>query len=142
MVEATLRRTAAELFAAFKSRDPDLIAPWLTEDVDWFIFAPVDIFPWAGHRRGRQAVVDRFRDMQKSIDVTRYDQEAVLVDGETAATLTRVSYVQRATRRTVTYRVAQFLRFRDGKLCQFRAIIDSLDAAEQQLGRDLIVSAA
>jgi ketosteroid isomerase-like protein len=86
-------------------------------------------------------VLDRFRELPKTIDVRKYEHEAVLVDGDTAATFNRLHYVQVATGRIITYRTAQFLRFRDGEVCEFRALIDSLDAAEQYLGRGLIGAA-
>lgn len=142
MNEPALRQRVAAFYAALNSRDPARIGPCLTDDVDWFIFAPVEIFPLAGHRRGREAVLDRFRELPKTMDVKTYEHEAVLVDGDTAATLNRLTYVQVTTGRTIRYRIAQFLRFREGKLCEFRSIIDSLDATEQFLGRPLIVSAA
>ena len=142
MNEPALRQRVADFYAALNTRDPSRIAPYLTDDVDWFIFAPVEIFPLAGHRRGRDAVLERFRELPRSMEVRKYEHEAVLVDGDTAATLNRLSYVQVSTGRTITYRVAQFLRFRSDKVCEFRAIIDSLDATEQYLGRDLIASAA
>ena len=136
-----LRQHVADFYAALNTRDPTRIGPWLTDDVDWFIFAPIDVFPLAGRRRGKDAVLDRFRELPKTMDVRKYEHEAMLVDGDTAATFNRLSYVQVATGRIITYRTAQFLRFRNGKVCEFRAIIDSLDAVEQYLGRDLIAAA-
>lgn len=142
MNEPAVRQRVAAFYAALNTRDPARIGPCLTDDVDWFIFAPVEVFPLAGHRRGREAVLDRFRELPKSMDVKKYEHEAVLVDGDTAATLNRLSYVQVATGRTITYRIAQFLRFRADKVCEFRSVIDSLDAVEQYLGRGLIETAA
>jgi ketosteroid isomerase-like protein len=33
--------------------------------------------------------------------------------------------------RVLSFRLAQFIRFRDGKLCEMRAILDSFDIVEQ-----------
>jgi ketosteroid isomerase-like protein len=142
MPEPALRQRVMDFYVAMNTRDPARIGDWLTDDVDWFIFAPVEVFPMAGHRRGREAVVQRFRELPKTMDVRKYEHDAILVDGDSAATLNRITYVQVSTGRTIRYRIAQFLRFRDGKVCEFRAIIDSLDAAEQYLGRALIAPAA
>jgi hypothetical protein len=46
----------------------------------------------------------------------------------------RLIAVHGETDRVVSYRCAQLLRFRDNKLVEFRALIDSFDAAEQMLG--------
>ena len=42
--------------------------------------------------------------------------------------------VHACTGRTVSYRSAQFILARDGKIVDFRGLIDSFDAAEQVLG--------
>jgi ketosteroid isomerase-like protein len=142
MAEPVLRQRVTDFYSALNTRDPGRIGAWLTDDVDWFIFAPVELFPLSGHRRGREAVLERFRKLPASFDVKRYEHEIVLVDGDSAATLNRLNYVQVRTGRTISYRIAQFIRFRDGRVCEFRAVIDSLDAAEQILGHPLIASAA
>ena len=61
--------------------------------------------------------------------------EELLVDGDRAATVSRVTALQRGTNRVISYRQAQFFRFRDNKIVSYRAILDSFDAAEQLLGR-------
>jgi hypothetical protein len=40
----------------------------------------------------------------------------------------------------VSYSNAQFMRFRSGKLFEFRAVIDTFDAAEQVLGHPISAS--
>jgi hypothetical protein len=62
--------------------------------------------------------------------------EEILIEGERAATFMRLSAIHAATGRAVSYRCAQFLRFSDGELVEFRAPIDSFDAAEQVLATD------
>ena len=46
--------------------------------------------------------------------------------------------VQRESGRSLTIRLAQFARFRDGKVHEFCSITDTLGAAEQVMGRSLI----
>jgi len=46
--------------------------------------------------------------------------------------------VSRATGRSVQGVLAHFIRFRDGKIVELREFMDSLHAAEQALGRELI----
>ena len=62
----------------------------------------------------------------------------LITDGESASALTRLADVQNETRKEITVRLAQFARFRDGKVFEFCSIIDTLGAAEQELGRSLI----
>ena len=69
----------------------------------------------------------------------RYTPEIVIVDGERAAVMSDTSYRQRATERLLRFRIANFLRFRDGRLIEFREFINSFDVVEQALGRELRV---
>ena len=48
-----------------------------------------------------------------------------------------VSYRQRSTARVLRVRIASFLRLQDGRLIEYREFIDSFDAVEQALGREL-----
>jgi ketosteroid isomerase-like protein len=66
-----------------------------------------------------------------------YKQEIMIVDGDRAAVMSDVSFTQRATNRTMRFRVANFLRFQDGKLIEFREFTNSFDVVEQALGREL-----
>jgi ketosteroid isomerase-like protein len=47
--------------------------------------------------------------------------------------------VQRATGRTLIYRVAAFLTFRDGKLADYQSFYDSFDMLEQVIDAHLDV---
>ena len=47
------------------------------------------------------------------------------------------SFTQRATKRILRFRIANFLRFQDGKLIEFREFVNSFDVVEQALGREL-----
>lgn len=75
-------------------------------------------------------------------DVKPYEQEYLLVDGNCAAAFSRLTGTQRPSGRVISYRIAHFMRFRHDKVAEFRSIIDTLDAAEQVLGRSLTEFAA
>ncbi len=66
-----------------------------------------------------------------------YKPEVMIVDGARAALMSDVSYKQRATDRVLRLRIASFLRLQDGRLIEYREFIDSFDAVEQALGREL-----
>ena len=58
----------------------------------------------------------RLAQINEALNVVRNVQREVLIDGDRAAVISDRTVVQRATGRTMVYRVAAFLRFRDGKL--------------------------
>jgi hypothetical protein len=63
--------------------------------------------------------------------------ESIVVDGDQAAMLSRQSSRRTADGAAISYRVANFMRFLDGKLVQNLSLIDTFDAVEQVLGRPL-----
>ena len=66
-----------------------------------------------------------------------YNPELMIVDGDRAAVMSDVSFKQRATDRTLRFRVANFLRFQDGKLIEFREFANTFDLVQQAFGREL-----
>jgi ketosteroid isomerase-like protein len=135
MTTGISRDLVQEYFRACVSRDPERIAKFLHDDVEWSLSGPVDLLPFCGQRSGKQAVVDTLvRLVPAVIRLTAMNLEQVLIDGDRAASYMHLSGVHAHTGRTVSYRSAQFLRFRDGKIVEFRGVIDSFDAAEQVLG--------
>jgi ketosteroid isomerase-like protein len=125
-----------EFYRARLTRDPARIAPFLDDDVEWSTAGPVDLFHFCGQRRGKTAVLDAMvRIVPSQLKVSAMELEELLVDGDRAATISKVTATQLGTNRVITYRQAQFFRFRNNKIVSYRCILDSFDAAEQLLGR-------
>ena len=62
------------------------------------------------------AVLDAIAQVHEALYVVRNVQREVMIDGDRAAVISDRTVVQRATGRTMVYRVAAFLRFRGDKL--------------------------
>ena len=131
------RETVRQLYDAYGRRDFDRVASYIHPDIDWVIYAPVSIFPFAGPRRGRAAVLQAMAGIASAFLLESYKQEILLVEGERAAMISDVSFTQRATNRILRFRVANFLRFQDSQLIEFREFANSFDVVEQALGREL-----
>jgi ketosteroid isomerase-like protein len=134
-VTETTRAIVSDLYAAYAGRDFDRVAALIDEDVDWIIYGPVQVFPFAGHRRGRNAVLEALGGIAKDYMLERYVPQIIIVEGERAAVMSEVAFKQRSTDRTVTCQLANFLRFRDGRLIEFREFANTFDLVEQALGR-------
>jgi ketosteroid isomerase-like protein len=137
MGEGDTRAIVRELYDAYGRRDFKRVAALIHDDIDWVIYAPMSVFPFAGPRRGRAAVLAAMADIATSFALESYQPDVMIVDGARAALLSDVSYRQRATDRVLRLRIANFLRLQDGRLIEFREFIDSFDAVEQALGREL-----
>src|SRR5262245_17988641 len=135
------RSVAIAFYQAFASRDPAQISPYLAGDVDWMVVGPVALFHFCGQRHGKAAVLELFRrDGSETVKVTGFVPDVILVDKDRAAALGRVVGRQRETGRVISYRCANFTRFEDDKVVEFRSVIDSFDAAEQVLGHPIDLS--
>lgn len=135
MSEGGTRETVRALFDAFEKRDLERFANLIHRDIDWVIHGPMAVFPFAGLRRGRPAVLQALAGMALSYSLDSYSPDFVIVDGDRAAIMADVSLSQLATGRILRFRVANFLRIQDAKLIEFREFADSFDQVEQALGR-------
>ena len=143
MTTPVSRSQVDAFYQAFTSRSPVKIAPFLDDDVEWMIVGPIDLFEFCGTRRGKDQVLELYESIiPRVITVTRWTTDIILVDHDRAASFNRLTGMQCQTGRTISYRVAHFLRFRDGKVIDFRSVLDSFDAAEQMLGRPINLSEA
>jgi ketosteroid isomerase-like protein len=141
MKNAVLRQLVRDFYQARLSRDPAKIAPFLDDDVTWSISGPIDVIPFCGQRRGKEAAIDAIvRIVPTLLTVTRLDIEELLVDGDQAAGFTKITAVQAGTERVISYQRAELFRFRDNKIVSYRSVLDSFDAAEQMLGRPIDLS--
>jgi len=137
MANVTIRALAEIFYRASAERDVERAMSVIAEDVDWLVQGPVDVFPFLGQRHGKAAVREGYREIARKLEITGYDVEALLVDGDRAAALIRLSSIIRATGRVMSVRTSQFSRFRDGQIVEMRAVIDTYDMVEQTLGRSL-----
>jgi ketosteroid isomerase-like protein len=131
------RAYAEEFFDAMMTRDPAQIARFIADDAEWLIVGPIELFPYCGQHLGKEAVLDAYGRMSASVKLTAFTRDYAITDGESASALSRMTNVDLATGRQIVVRLAQFARFRDGKVCEFCSITDTLGAAEQFMGRSL-----
>jgi ketosteroid isomerase-like protein len=138
---AGARSLAEAFYEAFCTRDPARIAPFLASDVEWVITGPVDLLRYCGHRHGKAAVLELYaRVFPEIMAETRILLDDLLIDGDRAAALSRVSATERRSGRVISYRCAQFMWFAGGKLKRYCAVFDSFDAAEQVLGHQIDIT--
>lgn len=139
MSEPVPRNVVEAFHQAYSDADAARVAEFLDDDVKWTISGPVDVLSFCGTRHGKAAVVDMIERLGPQVfRIRNFVRDALLVDGDRAAVLNRLTAV-REDGRVVSYRVGQFLRFRNRKLIEYLSVIDSFDAVEQVLGHPLDV---
>jgi ketosteroid isomerase-like protein len=139
MTNPVPRAVVEGFYKALAIRDLRALEPYLDDDVVWTISGPVDILPFCGQRRGKAVVLTMLdRDVPLLLEKRRMVPDTMLVEGDRAAVLGKLTAKRRDVGHVISYRIAQFLCFRDEKLVDYVSIIDSFDAVEQVLGRPLV----
>jgi ketosteroid isomerase-like protein len=142
MTAAVPRSVVEAYYQAYAARDAAAIAGFLHNDVEWTISGPVDVLPFCGKRYGKAAVLDLIQRLVPEVfTVFSFTPDALLIDGDRVATLNRLAATRTADNRVIRYRLAHFTRFHDGKVIENLSLLDSFDAVEQILGRQIEVHA-
>ena len=128
------RATLKELYSAYREGNAERVAALIDEDIDWCIYGPARVFPFEGPRRGKAQVIDVLAAIGAQYELKRHDQEIMVVEGERGAVLSQVAFVQRATGRTLSMRLINFVRVRNGRIIEFREFSDTFDVVEQAAG--------
>lgn len=139
MTEQSTRTLVADLYDAYRRRDFDRVASYLHDDIDWIIYAPMNIFPFVGARRGKAAVLEALGGIAKDYTIERYEPKVIVVEGDRAAVMSEVAFRQRSSGRVLSFQLANFLLFRNSKVIEFREFANTFDLVEQALGRAIEV---
>jgi ketosteroid isomerase-like protein len=137
MTEHSLWRFSRALHRAINERQYQDLAGLLDEDVDWAIFGPIDMFPFLGGRRGKEAVLEVVKQIAENFRVHRFDRETVLLGVDSAASMLRYSLTSLESNKPISLRLAHFAQFKAGRLKSIRVILDTFDLVEQALGREI-----
>lgn len=140
MSEQDTRAAVTGLYDAYARRDFDRVASYIDDDIDWIIYAPINVFPFVGARRGKTAVLEALGGIARDYELARYEPKVMLVEGDRAAVMSEVAFKQRTSGRLLSFQLANFLRVRDGRVVEFREFANTFDIVEQALGREIELS--
>jgi ketosteroid isomerase-like protein len=137
MTEHSLWRFSRALHRAINERQFEDIEAAIDEDVDWAIYGPIDMFPFLGARRGKDAVLDVIRQIADNVRVRRFDRETIMLGVDQAASMLRFSLTALDHSKPISLRVAHFAQFKAGRLVSIRVVVDTFDLVEQVLGQPI-----
>jgi ketosteroid isomerase-like protein len=138
-----MRDCIAAFYAAYRSRDLELLNAILDDRVEWFLAGPADQFDFYGARHGKAAVIEVItRIMPCYFHITDFEFDQTLIEGDRAAIRGRIRARQRDTGRSIRYGFSHFMRFERGKLIALRGIGDTFDVVEQVVGHPIDVNRA
>ncbi|HWV44256.1 nuclear transport factor 2 family protein [Pseudorhodoplanes sp.] len=128
----------ADFYRGYVNRDPALLDAVMHDDVVWRLAGPGEQFEMETAHRGKAAAIELVtRIIPCFFHITGFEFEHLVVQGDLVATYGHLRARQRDTGRSLCFRSAHFLRFRDGRLVSFRGIADTFDMAEQMVGHPI-----
>jgi ketosteroid isomerase-like protein len=137
MTEHSLWRFSRAFHRAINERQHQDIEAMIDDDVDWAIYGPIDMFPFLGARRGKEAVLEVIRQIADNVRVRRFDRETIMLGVETAASMLRYSLTMLDSDKPISLRIAHFAQFKAGRLRSLRVLVDTFDLVEQALGHPI-----
>jgi ketosteroid isomerase-like protein len=137
MTEHSLWRFSRALHRAINERHYDDIEALIDDDVDWAIYGPIDMFPFLGARRGKEAVLEVIRQIADNVHVRRFDRETILLGVDSASSMLRYSLTMLDSSKPISLRLAHFAQFKAGRLLSMKVLVDTFDLVEQALGRPI-----
>jgi ketosteroid isomerase-like protein len=132
-----VRQRMRELYARYAKRDLDGVMAGFADDAVFISFAPVDVFPFLGRKVGKPAIAAAFKAIGEDYELLSYVPTFLVADDTQAAALIAARFRQRASGRIIQVTLANFVRFRDGRITDFREFMDTFDAVEQVTGREI-----
>jgi ketosteroid isomerase-like protein len=139
MTEHSLWRFSRALHSAINERQPEDLQSQIDDDVDWVIYGPIDMFPFLGARRGKDAVLEVCRQISENVRVHRFDRESIVLGEDSAASMMRYSLTALDSNKPINLRLAHFAQFKAGRLLNIRVLLDTYDLVEQALGHPIHV---
>ncbi len=136
-MSTNLRGRIVDLYAAYAKGHTDFVLNSIDDDIDFVSYAPIDIFPYLGHHRGKAAFANVMRNAQATFEFLAYEPVFLVVQANDAAAMISMRVRQRSTGRVIRMFVADFLRFRNGRIYEFRQFMDTFDAVQQVLGHEI-----
>jgi ketosteroid isomerase-like protein len=128
-----LRERLSTLYAAVKLGQIDFVLNSINDD-EYISYAPVKVFPFLGHHRGKSGDVFGVTRSDLAFDFVSCEPVSMVIEADHAAAIIFARAVNRATGRSVQGMLAHFMRFHNGKLIEIREFMDSFSAVEQTLG--------
>ena len=132
----SLKERIYEIYRTFSDGHLDQVADMFDDRVDFISNAPVEVFPYLGHRVGKVQVMKALEAVHDEFSTVEYLPLKIMIDGQSAGVIVSIRLTQRTTRRLIRVFSAHFLQFKDNRIIEYRAFLDTLEAVQQVLGRE------
>ena len=135
MPRETNRKSVAAIYSAFKAGDMPRLLDVLADDVVWDVHGAPDL-PMAGSWAGKAAVAEWFDLLGGTSEVTLFEIEHMLAEGDLVAVFGRESGIVQATGRDYAIAWAHLWTLQDGRAVRFQNFLDGSTVAAALRGND------
>src|SRR5690349_3021046 len=92
MTDSPARKVVLEFLDAFYSGNVARALELCTDDVDFLSYAPVELLPHLGHRRGKREVAETWKTLHARYSQMRYELPQFVAEGHQAACIIRIFF--------------------------------------------------
>ena len=126
---------AQQLLAGIAAgKAPDALAVMFAEDLRFEIQGDEGVLPWIGHKTGRQAAADFFRDIRMLTEPVQFEVEDILASANRAAIVGDLATRIKSSGKIVNTQFAIVLTISGDKITRFQMLEDSFDLSRTVRG--------
>jgi len=142
LAENLNKQRVLDYLQACYAGDIERAASYFDDDIDFVAYAPIEIFPTLGQKRGKAELTQSLVGLHARYSKLEYEVLSIVAEEDRVATLLDLRLHARDSGRVIRLQIGNFCTLRQGRICIYRQFLDSFDAAQQKLRRDLVASVA
>jgi ketosteroid isomerase-like protein len=135
---ASSRQVILDYLDACYAGHIDRAAAFYDDDIDFICYAPVELFPTLGQKKGKAEMTQSLAGLHARHQVLDHQITFIAADGDHVAVTLVLRMRIRDSDRVMRLDIGNFFTLRNGRIVIYRQFNDSFDVVQQALGRDLV----
>ena len=135
---ASSRQVILDYLDACYAGHVDRAAAFYDDDIDFICYAPVELFPTLGQKKGKAEMTQSLAGLHARHQVLDHQITFIAADGDRVAVSLVLRMRNRDSDRVIRLEIGNFFTLRNGRILTYRQFNDSFDVVQQVLGRDLV----
>jgi ketosteroid isomerase-like protein len=132
------RQLILDFLDTWYAGDVDRSEAFFDDDIDFVCYAPVELFPMLGQKKGKAEMRQAFAGLHEHHQVLDHRIGFIAADGDHVAVMLVLRLRTLDTERVIRLDIGNFFTLRNGKILTYRQFNDSFDVVQQVLGRDIV----
>jgi ketosteroid isomerase-like protein len=126
---------AQQLLAGIgEGQAPETLAAMFAKDLRFEIQGDAGVLPWIGHKTGRQAAADFFREIRALTEPVKFEVEDILGSPNRAAILGELATRIKSSGKVINTQFAIVLTISGNEIKRFQMLEDSFDVSRAVRG--------